>query len=625
MICSLQPTKPKASSLLQSQLVCQLRLALTHFPPLSSSTMFAVLQQQPPLSPPPIIDNIKQLLPPSFPIHPHNMASPPPPPQPSPSSPPPPPSSIINPTFTEHEWLKQIDKSIQLGPETITQNLSSIFEVPASLSSAQPQSYAPQLVGLGPFHHFQRRLYQNEPLKLAGAELALKRLDFPDFPNLVRQFVPLLPTIRCFYDTHLDLADETLAWVLAIDALFVVEMLYNPQFLLPRTANSFSFSEKLRAITGDIVMLESQIPIYSLFSPEISTVLAPMLESFCRVLAPFKLGDLSGDAVNLKPKHLLDHVYQLILQGEDKPPPPTRVPTDGGEPPPTTGEGSTRIDVSKLDTLADELSEKVDDAYEDIGSPSTVTDEIEKLAQIQVISTPISSIFKILDVLGFSTIVSKALEDEKTLVPSATDLKSVGVKFSATTAGLRSINFNVSTAVLTLPVFLWKPSIEIVIRNLVAYESLAKPDSAILTRYTQMMRAMVQSKEDVKLLKKEGIVEGNVDDEVVVALFGGMVGGSSPVAPAAGTMTVLDATVGKVNEYYSGKPMVLMSKICKLLVNVGLRVVMLVGAIVLLGMFAVQTYCSIYACGGTGGGVGIRGLLRSPVGQSVASSLWSSV
>ncbi|CAN1334196.1 Putative UPF0481 protein At3g02645 [Linum perenne] len=521
----------------------------------------------------------------------------------------PPSNQIINRTFTEQQWLKQINNSILLGPQTISQTLSSIFKVPTSISAAKPQSYAPQLVGLGPLHHFQRRLYQNEPIKLDGAQLALKRFNVADLPTLVHHILPLLPNIRLFYDSHLDISDDTLAWVLAIDGMFVAEMLYNPQFLLPRTSTSFSFSERLRAITGDIVLMENQIPIYSLFPSEISGNLGNMLESFCRVLSPFKLQDSSDhESKPIVPKHLLDHVYQLITRE-------TRATLSEEEDDISSAEeDSVTVPIGKLKTLADDLAGKVDDANQEIGPAESVTDGILKLAQIQIRS-PIGGIFRIFDILGISNFVNEALEDETTLVPSATDLKRVGVKFSATTGGLTSTDFNESNAVLSLPAFSLKPTSDILIRNLVAYESLAKPDTAILTRYTEMMHAMLQTKDDAELLMKNGIVEGNGADveEAVVVLFRGMRGEPDPMS-----RTVMDKTIREVNSFYMRKSKVVASKVFKLIMKILLRVLLFVVAIVLLVMFSVQTYCSLYVCGGAaaGGGGGWFGTITGlPVEQ----------
>ncbi|CAN1242495.1 Putative UPF0481 protein At3g02645 [Linum perenne] len=279
---------------------------------------------------------------------------------------------IINQTFTEQEWMKQINIAIQLGSEAISENLSSIFKIPNSISIVKPQFYSPQLVGLGPLHHFKRRLYQNEPLKLSGAELALKRFSVPDFPTLVHQILPLLPNIRLYYDSHLHISDQTLAWVLAIDGLFVAEMLYNPQFLLPRSSNYFSFSERLRAVTGDIVLLENQIPLYSLFPPMISLNLCRMLESFCRVLSPFKLlNDSDHNEFNpVVPKHLLDHVYQLISEEN-------RTTTLENHESESSSPSAEESSVGKFGTLADK-----------VGDAKNVTAGIQRLAQIQSSKKP---------------------------------------------------------------------------------------------------------------------------------------------------------------------------------------------------------------------------------------------
>ncbi|CAL1388381.1 unnamed protein product [Linum trigynum] len=67
-------------------------------------------------------------------------------------------------------------------------------------------------------------------MKRRFAEQSLRRLDFPvggdNICSFTEQIVtPLLPTIRANYDAHVDISDPDLAHIVAIDFLFLVELL----------------------------------------------------------------------------------------------------------------------------------------------------------------------------------------------------------------------------------------------------------------------------------------------------------------------------------------------------------------------------------------------------------------
>ncbi|GLJ35836.1 hypothetical protein SUGI_0719450 [Cryptomeria japonica] len=64
---------------------------------------------------------------------------------------------------------------------------------------------------------------------------------------------------------------------------------------------------------------------------------------------------------------------------------------------------------------------------------------------------------------------------------------------------------------------------EVVLRNLVAFEASAAPGDFILTRYTDFMNAIVDKEEDVRLLRKSGIICNHlVDDGKVASLWNGL-------------------------------------------------------------------------------------------------------
>lgn len=62
-----------------------------------------------------------------------------------------------------------------------------VFKVPKSISSAKPEAYTPQLIGLGPNHHLQPQL-----MEMHGASQARRREEAP-------QGVPLLKIHRAHH------------------------------------------------------------------------------------------------------------------------------------------------------------------------------------------------------------------------------------------------------------------------------------------------------------------------------------------------------------------------------------------------------------------------------------------
>ncbi|CAK9162595.1 unnamed protein product [Ilex paraguariensis] len=95
------------------------------------------------------------------------------------------------------------------------------------------EAYAPKRIGLGPYHHFRLDLYQMERKKLVAAEKVLKPDQIVNFQQLVvNKLVELEPTVRACYGDYLDLDGDTLAWIWAIDGLFLHYYLgyWNPSF-----------------------------------------------------------------------------------------------------------------------------------------------------------------------------------------------------------------------------------------------------------------------------------------------------------------------------------------------------------------------------------------------------------
>ncbi|KAA8535225.1 hypothetical protein F0562_030228 [Nyssa sinensis] len=319
-------------------------------------------------------------------------------------------NSILNSSSSEQRWADQMSRMLKKDVVIdINEVGPSVFEVPKSMSALKPEAYTPQLIGLGPYHHFRLELYQMQRSKLAAAKGVLKPDQILNFEELmIHGLKEFEPTIRMCYNKYLDLDPNTLAWILAIDGLFLLHF-FNTDPMHKHNQDHFS-GDKLKndAIISDIMMVENQILVF---------LLKRILMTSCTVYGD----DTAGPSSPLEGKkepfsldanhvHLLDLIYHLIVN--------KRGPTPDG--------GSIR-DI--------EFSEKE---------------------------------------LTFYLLV---------------------------------INLNVN--------------LEVILRNLVAYEVLsAKPRSTLeFAEYVDLMSVIIDDAEDVRLLKEAGIIQGSLVDEEIGNIF----------------------------------------------------------------------------------------------------------
>ncbi|CAI0428970.1 unnamed protein product, partial [Linum tenue] len=627
---------------------------------------------------------------------------------PSPSQPPPPPPppstpSVITPTFTEQKWRNHTRENVKLDLDSIIQTLLCAVQVPDHLRQTKPEAYTPQLIALGPFHHFRPELYQIEPLKLATAKRALQRFNLSGvnglegFVSEVGRGSGLLPRIQAYYGRHLDVEDETLAWIVAIDVLFLVEVLHNEEILISSFAPCFfdSLKRKLspHAIFGDLILLENQVPLFLIAdliqqlaaakdggddnnSIDVGDELSRRLDVICHLLSPLQLPE-GRFPTYFRRRHLLDRLYLLITRGEHE---AAAGAGGGGGGNSSSSNSNVRAPTSVgiLQRIASGLLKKVEDARNsyyggavvtdgekdavagsilarvlkkegggdqdddddgsslvfakaararmergnqrsfigvdeerenflvrvlqnvtslEIGPDENVANDFQTFAQEQG-KMPMTGIFQVF------TMINKALEDDRCIIPSACQLKKVNIKVtqltSPTTAGrtagsLCSTRFDPKSKTLHLPTFTWNPNSEVVMRNLVAYEATAKSSSLVLTRYTELMHGLVRTAEDVQELRKEGVViAAAVDDATLVEMFGGM--GLSSSYPKGST--ILDGSVAAINQYYNKQLKILLMRLFKKYAKVTVKYLVVVAGLLLVMVLFIQAWCSVYRCPG---------------------------
>ncbi|CAK8542218.1 unnamed protein product [Lathyrus sativus] len=178
-------------------------------------------------------------------------------------------------------------------------------------------------------------------------------------------------------------------------------------------------------------------------------------------------------------------------------------------------------------------------------------------------------------------------------IPSVTELHNAGIKFQPsdkTGNGISSIDFDEIKCQFYLPVIKLDSNSEVIIRNLMAYESLIKSKGLIFTRYIELMRGIIDTPEDVKLLINEKIIETEMSYETVAQLFKGLMGKS--IRPIK--VQNLDKVIKRVNAKYKSSQAQKMAMI-KYMSSYG-KMLTALAAIVFLVLTAVQTYCSAFGC-----------------------------
>ncbi|GKA36517.1 putative UPF0481 protein [Tanacetum coccineum] len=151
-----------------------------------------------------------------------------------------------------------------------------------------------------------------EQKKLIAVRRVLKLHQIHDYKQQVVERVKQInPAICACYDSYLDSDYETLAWIFAIDGIFVIDEL-----------NTYSKCG-LAIEVNDLVKLENQIPlivlkeIYKALSGENAQTqddLEFKLRVFCESHSPFGISNVKTNFGHAN--HLLDYMYHSIVNNE---------------------------------------------------------------------------------------------------------------------------------------------------------------------------------------------------------------------------------------------------------------------------------------------------------------------
>ncbi|KAM7473004.1 hypothetical protein LguiA_011187 [Lonicera macranthoides] len=488
--------------------------------------------------------------------------------------------SILSSSFSEQRWIHQINKNFVKEVMIDINNVPvCVFNVPKSLTDVRPDAYLPQVIGLGPYHHMRPELYHMERYKISTIRSLLNSDQILNFHDLlIEKLKEIAPTIRACYHKYLDLDDKTLAWIMAIDGLFLLHLLHN------YSHSTYTYCRRLTQgsiLYRDVIVLENQIPVillkqirrtlsHSSPNDDDDMELLSMFKGFCKAHSPLKLASKSQfSRESTNHLHLLDLMYLLIMNRRATKPVLCREATQKEDPGPEPAQEDFIVDVGDIIEVGMTLG--------------TIGKTILKPVQV-VVNLPWD---KISNLLG----LKNEKEDnnsprvEEISIPSVTRLSKVGgINFSHTVGGIRDVEFIEEEARLYLPVITLNGNSEVLLRNLVAYEHATSDSTLELAQYVDMMCGIIDTVEDVKLLRDRGIIKGNLSNEKIVDLFNGMNKSSGNTS---------NKIIEKINDYYSKKPIV---KVCRFLKNnayTSWKALTLFTTIVVLLLLVLHSFCQI--------------------------------
>ncbi|KAJ7966220.1 Plant protein of unknown function (DUF247) [Quillaja saponaria] len=554
----------------------------------------------------------------------------------------------------DHEWVIDLSRTLEEDLESHTNSNKedddelvstvSIFNVPKTLISSKQEAYTPQVISLGPYHHRRLELFEMERYKLTSAKQVQKNMKpGTKFRDLVDQIVCHDVQTRACYHRYLDFDHETLAWMFAMDASFLLEYLqtfccyFSPNkasegstismrssvvnchlMMIDYTRRRTMHQEILR----DVIMLENQIPLFLLREVRgfydqhdqddqvHEIVLVTMLMGFCKYLAPIKyLDDQNFKKECLTKSHLLELVYDYIVAPKLQFPIETeqeQVDTETDIKEEGTCWFSSAIcailqlvwfiNWAPIHFFIKMCKSKI--AMLLITLPWKVVGILFNFRGKTAVNNLVSSAENVAEgVDQNSTDSSITSDDESPLVeelaiPSVKELSKIGVKFHPSKGGLSTIKFDKSLGIFHLPVIHLNDNSDVVLRNLVAYEASVAPEAMVFTRYTELMNGIIDTEEDVRILRKVGILKNRMkSDKEVASLWNGMT-----KSVKVTKVPILDTAIECANGYYSTSWKVKMKATMKKYVYGSWPCLTFLAANVLIWLSTVEAVCSVYEC-----------------------------
>ncbi|KAH6827552.1 hypothetical protein C2S53_012962, partial [Perilla frutescens var. hirtella] len=463
---------------------------------------------------------------------------------------------IVSSGESEKRWVLAMKKNF---PEDHILNID--FKSSYCVFKTKSEAYAPHQLGLGPLHHLRPHLYTAmQKQKLAAITELLPPQKLQNFHLVVDALLPLEPVVRACYDQYLDLDIETLAWIFAIDGVYLLHFLKN----YPETKH----------LAGDVMMLENQIP-FVLLNKVVDVLelnrssLFENLQAFLQDQSPLELmnsRNTDNDA------HLLHRMYNLIVN--------KNIAVSH------FGTYSLGVTISLLDDVAESVQFLADRGLPGAGTAGQILSFVKKIPWGKMMLKK-----------NEETPSSSAASADEIDIPSVSQMAEIaGIKFILTNGGIGDIRFDDQEKEFHLPSIKLSATSEIVLRNLVAYEAAASAQTGELAEYVDLMCGIIDSGKDVDILRKEGIIvqSDELDDDEIAGIFNGI--SKSEKKKKTEDRSNVEEAVEEVNKRYSSLVRVKVGKMVEKYGYACFKLLSVLITIAVLLLLTLQAFCSVFGC-----------------------------
>ncbi|CAN6889155.1 unnamed protein product [Brassica oleracea] len=436
-------------------------------------------------------------------------------------------------SFDEARWVINVRKSLdaELEQHPLEEVTVCIFTVPKALMSTHRDSYTPQRVSIGPYHCLKPELHETERYKLMIARKSRNQSKSFKFHDLVENLQPMEVKIYIFRKV------ETL-----IDRV--------------------GHNEILR----DVMMIENQIPLFVLrktleFQLELTesagALLLSVLKWLCRVLSPLLIKFDDDDEIVKAQFHECNHIYDFLYQ--------MIVPR-------IEEEEENKADENRGCKLLRKIKLQFKRVF--------ASDTILRLPRRVISNLP-----------GFIALNYLFTRQEKEAAASSSSVSVFDIEkpplVSLLTPQSRSqIQTNTKRQRFN------DINTETVLRNLVAYEASNTSGPLVFTRYTELINGIIDSDEDVRLLREQGVLVSRLkSDQEAAEMWNGM----NKSVVRLTKVGFLDKTIEEVNRYYTGRWKVKIGKFVEVYVYGSSKIFAFLGAVLLFVLVSFQVLSLLFS------------------------------
>ncbi|XP_010467974.1 PREDICTED: putative UPF0481 protein At3g02645 [Camelina sativa] len=513
-------------------------------------------------------------------------------------------SSTEQHSFDETRWVIDVRKSLdaELEEHDLEQVTVSIFNVPKALMCSHPDSYTPHRVSIGPYYCLRPELHEMERYKLMIARKIRNQCNNSSFRfhDLVERLQSMEIKIRACYHKYIGFNGETLLWIMAVDSSFLIEFLKIYSFKKVETLiNRVGHNEILR----DIMMIENQIPLFVLRKTlefqlgsieSADDLLVSVLTGLCKDLSPLVISFEDDEILKAQChecNHILDFLYQMIvprieeeeelIEEEEN-----RVNDNGGNRAVRflreIKQQFKRVFASQTADLILRFPWRIISNLPGFMALKLSADYLFTRQEHEAATTATS---------GSDPDIEKPPLVEELAIPSVSDLHKAGVRFKPTTNGnVSTVSFDSNSGQFHLPVINLDINTETVLRNLVAYEASNTSGPLVFTRYTELINGIIDSEEDVRLLREQGVLVSRLkSDKEAAEMWNGM---SKSVRLTK--VGFLDKTIEDVNRYYTGRWKVKIGRLVEVYVYGSWQILAFLAAVLLLMLVSLQLFSLVF-------------------------------